>query len=285
MFGMGFACADVDPRTSAQSGKVNLPNGKELAYARTVGQLQWVNMMGMSVTDLKEPKQRCIYNIKAANWAGEHFEESVRFKSKGSSNPDPNSPRTVLPVVQSGFKANPSIEAQEGDKVVCDSCSLSSTCKEYREGAVCSIRDSETNILAKMFQSRSSDKIIDGLGAILGAQAKRLERGMMSEEEFGELDPEVTKIMNQLFANGVKFAKLVDPTLNKPLVQINGVGSAGVAGSSPKELGAAVVRELEAKGIAREDITPAMFEAMLLEMTGGPKQEQPEAIEGSPHNG
>jgi hypothetical protein len=279
MFGMGMGAADVEPRTWAANGRVMLPNGKELAYARTVGQLQWVNMMGMSVTDLKQPNMRCIFNIKGALWAGEHFAEEVRFKSKGAVEFDPDSPVTQLPVVKGGFKADASLVKQEGDMVQCDSCSLSDTCKLYREGSVCTVQGSETNILAKMFKSRDSGQIIDGLGAILGAQTDRLQRGMESEEEFGELDPEVTKIMNQLFSNGVKLAKLVDPTLTKPLVQINNGGANAVAGASPKELGATVIRELEAQGIPRENITPQMFEAMLLKITGGPEPvEQDRAI-------
>jgi len=280
MFGMGFGSADVEPRTAAANGKVYLPIGKEVAYARTVGQMQWVNMMNMSITDLKEPRMRCIFNIKSAQWAGQYFEESTRVKTRGNVIPDTTSPRTILPTVSTGFKANQNLVAQEGDKIVCDSCSLAETCKEYREGAVCSVKGSETGVLAKMFQSRSSDKILDGLGAILGAQVNRLERGMESEEEFGELDPEVSKLMNSVFANGVKLAKLVDPTLTKPLVQIN--NSSAVAGASPKELGAAVIRELESQGIRREDITPAMFEQMLLQMTGGPREA---AIEGGVVNG
>lgn len=272
-FGMGFTSADVEPRTAAAKGRVMMPNGKELAYARTIGQVQWVNLMGMSVTDLKEPRLRCIFNIKSAIWAGENFTNDLRFKSRGSTDVDPNSPVTHLPVVVNGFKANAGLEKKPGDMITCDTCSLSDTCKLSREGAVCTVQGSETNPLAKAFQSRDSGKIIDGLGTILGAQVTRLERGMESEEEFGELDPEVTKVMNQLFTNGVKLAKLVDPSLTKPLVQINNSGAQAVAGSSPKELGAAVVRELEAQGIPREAITPDMFERMLLEMTGGPTPE------------
>lgn len=281
MFGMGFGSADVDPRTDAANGKVVLPSGKILAYARTVSQLQWVNLLGMSVTDLKVPRERCIFNIKSARWAGEHFNEDVKFKSRGTAPVDPNEPKTRLPVVSSSFKTTSEIKAVEGDKVTCDTCSLANTCKLYREGAVCSVNGSETSPLAKAFQSRDSGRIIDGLGAILAAQTNRLERGMESEEEFGELDPEVTKMMNSLFKNGVQLAKLVDPTLTKPMVQINNGAAAAVAGSNPKELGAAVVRALEDQGVKREDITPEMFERMLLQMTGGPNpQQQPQVIEG-----
>lgn len=271
MFGMGFGSADVDPRTAAANGKVTLPNGKELAYARTVGQLQWVNLMGMSITDLKVPRERCIFNIKGARWAGEHFNEDIKFKSSGTVEVDPDSPKTVIPTTSS-FKSDKSLTKAEGDMVTCDTCSLADTCKLYREGAVCSVNGSETSPLAKAFQSRDSGRIIDGLGAIVAAQTNRLERGMESEEEFGELDPEVTKLMNSVFKNGVQLAKLVDPTLTKPMVQINNGSAAAVAGASPKELGAAVIRELEDQGYSRDQITPEIFERMLLQMTGGPNQ-------------
>ena len=282
MFGMGFGAADVDPRTDAANGKVNLPNGKTLAYARTVGQLQWVNLLGMSVTDLKVPSERCVFNIKSAIWAGDHFTENLKVKTRGSVTADPDAPMTLIPVTSS-FRSDKRVEAQEGDMIECDSCSLSDTCKLYREGAVCSVQGTEGNALAKMFQSRDSSKIIDGLGTVLAAQTNRLQRGMESEEEFGELDSEVTKMMNSIFGNGIKLAKLVDPTLSKPLVQINNGKVSAVAGSSPKELGAAVIAELERQGFTRDQITPQMFEQMLLQMTGGPA---PDALpEGQIVNG
>lgn len=266
MFGMGFGGADVECRQDAAQGRVRLPNGKVLAFARTINQQQWVNLMGMSVVDLKVPRNRCIFNIKAARWAAEHFTEDVNFKSRGKAEVDPDSPTTTLAVSSSPVISH-TVKPQEGDKITCDTCSLADHCKYYREGAVCSVPGSETSPLAKAFQSRDSGKIIDGLGTILAAQTNRLERGMESEEEFGELDPEVTKLMNQLFANGVKLAKLVDPTLTKPLVQINGSGTA-LAQANPREMAAAVVRALEQQGVAREDITPEMFEMMMRQMVG-----------------
>lgn len=126
---------------------------------------------------------------------------------------------------------------------------------------------SETNGLAKYFQSRDSDRIIDALGTVLAAQASRLERGMQVEDEFSELDPEVTKLMNQVFTNGVKLAKLVNPNLTKPLVQINNGAAAAVSGSNPQQLMAAVVRAIEDTGVKREDITQQMVESMLAGMT------------------
>jgi hypothetical protein len=274
---MGFGAADVEPRSSAANGRVELPNGKTLAYARTVNQLQWVNLLGFSVTDLKIPQNRCLFNIKAAQWAGENFEKNIKFKSRGTSAVDPSSPMTVIPVTSS-FKVGGAVEKQEGDMVECDSCSLNLRCKYFRVGAVCSVPESEMSPLARMFNSRDSSKIIDGLGAVLAAQTNRLQRGMEAEDELETLDPEVTKMMNALFGNGIKLAKLIDPSLTKPLVQINNGKIGAVAASSPKEIGAAVVRELEAQGISREDITPTMFEQMLLKMTGGPEPQELPAV-------
>jgi hypothetical protein len=282
MFGMGFGSADAEPRTDAANGKVVLPNGKVLAYARTTGQMQWVNLLGMSVTDLKLPEKRCIFNIKSAKWAGEHFNETINFKSRGSGGVvDTTSPVTKLPTTNS-FKSDTRVVKQEGDMIACDSCSLSETCKQYREGAVCSVDRSEGSALAKMFQSRDSSKIIDGLGAVLAAQTNRLERGMESEEEFGEVDPHVTQMMNALFKNGVTLAKLIDPSLTKPMVQINNGAAGAVAGANPKEMVASVFRELEAQGVRREDITTDMVESMLRRMMPA---ELPAAIPGEVVNG
>jgi hypothetical protein len=102
--------------------------------------------------------------------------------------------------------------------------------------------------------------------------------GMESEEDLEVLDPEVTKIMNQLFTNGVKLAKLVNPNLTKPLVQINNGRAAAVGAADPKQLAVEVIRALEAQGIARENITTEMFQAMMMKMvTDGA---EPAAIQG-----
>jgi hypothetical protein len=273
MFGKGIASVDTEPRTDAANGKVVLPSGHIMAYARTVACPQWVELMGMNVVDLKIPRNRCIFNIRSAKWAGEHFTENIRFKTRGPDNSDPNSPVTSIPTT-AATRTRKLLAPRPGDKITCDDCSLASSCKYWREGAVCTMPGSETNSLAKYFQSRDSDRIIDALGTVLSAQAKRLQQGMEDEDEYGELSPEVTKIMNQLFSNGVKLAKLVNPNLTKPLVQINNGSAAAVSGSNPQQLMAAVVRAIEDTGVKREDITPQMVENMLSKMTGQPLQIQ-----------
>jgi hypothetical protein len=85
--------------------------------------------------------------------------------------------------------------------------------------------------------------------------------------------------MNQIFANGVKLAKLVNPELaggTKVQIAVGSGGQASISAGSPKQLIASVVREFERQGISRDKITPLMIEQALGGKLGSP---QPEVIE------
>lgn len=282
-FGMGFGSADVDPRTNAGKGKVTLPSGKEMIAEKTVSVPQWITMLGMKPVDLtREPRNRCIYNIKSALWAGEHYMENIAFASRGTSTSvDTESPKARPIEVKSGSPFSGPVSPQPNDKINCDSCSLQNQCKYYRQGSVCSVPGSEPAELAKHFQTRDADLIIEGLGTILALQSRRLDRGVADENLYGELDPEVTKIANQIFTNGSKLAKLVDPArFAGPSVQVN-VGTGGataIQAATPNQIIGGIVRELEKRGVKREDITPVMVSNLLAEMGGG--QQASAAIEG-----
>ena len=265
MFGMGFRSADYDPRTGASKGKVMIPAGKEMVAEKTIACPQWVTLLGFNVVDLKQPKNRCMYNIKSAMWAAEHYMENIKFKSTGDVPVIPTT-KTQDPATTQSHMSRP-LPVVSGDKQICNTCSLQNGCKYFRAGAVCSVPGAEPAGLAKMFKTRDSDTIIDGLGTVLQLQAHRLERGARDEEEYGELDPEVTKIADQLFTNGVKLAKLIDPALAKPNVVVN-VGStqAAVAASTPNQVMGAIVRELESRGVPRDKITADMVQNLLIEM-------------------
>lgn len=272
-FGMGFGAADIEPRTDAANKRIVLPTGKIIDYARAVGAMQWINILGMSVSDLRVPRNRCIYNIKSALWAGENFDKNIRFKTRGQVEVDPDAPDHEP--AQTKHTYIPLSPVSVGDKEICDTCSLSNTCKYYREGAVCSLPGTENSQLARYFRTRDSGMILEGLGRVLEIQTQRAERGLDDEQEYGEMDPEVTKQLNSVFSNGVKLAKLVDPSLTKPGVQIN-VGQQGaLASAQPAQLVAAAVSALEARGINRADITPRMLESVLAEMTAGPMKAIP----------
>lgn len=272
-FGMGFGAADVDPRTNAGKGKVTLPSGKEMIAEKTVSVPQWVTMLGMKPIDLtREPRNRCIYNIKSAIWAGQHFRENIAFKTTGTAPVNPDSPsHTPATVAQNKPWSVPAAHAKPGDKIRCDTCTLQNSCKYYRIGSVCSVPGSEPAKLAHHFGTRDADAIIDGLGVLVQLGTRRLERGLADEETYGELDPEVTKIINQLFTQGKDLAKLIDPSLRAgPQVQVNvGQGQpAGLQATTPNQVLGGIVRALEARGIRREDITPDMVGNFLAEMSG-----------------
>ncbi len=268
-FGFGFGAADVDARITAQKGSVTLPNGKVMRYERTLEFKPWLDLLNVQYQDLKVPRNRCMYNIKSALWAGENYLENVKFRIGGKKDLPPSALNASHSPTQNHLTRN--LPVQSGDKVFCDTCSLVNVCKYYREGAVCSVPGTEVSVFAKMFGSRDPDTIINGLGRLLEKQADRLEGAMDSESEFDELDPQVTNIMNSLFANGVKLAKLLKPELGGKGTQVGVFVQNGrpVAAGTPSQLMAGVVAELEAQGVAREDITPEMIKNIL----GGDQEE------------
>lgn len=285
-FGMGFGAADVDPRTNAGKGKVTLPSGKEMIAEKTVSVPQWVTLLGMNPVDLtREPRNRCIYNIKSAAWAAEHFMENIAFASRATSaTPAPDTESKKVAPVQTKHKDawSAPVVPQPSDKINCDSCSLQDSCKYYRQGSVCSVPGSEPASLAKHFKTRDVDTIIDGMGTILALQANRLDRGVADENLYGELDPEVTKIANQIFSNASKLAKMVDPQrFAGPSVQVNVSqgGSAAIQAATPNQMIGSIVRELELRGIPRDQITPEMVANLVAEMGGA--SQAPAAIEGT----
>lgn len=269
LFSHGWRSVDVEPRFVAQKGRVILPSGKEVTYETTRGPLsQWVELLGFKPVELEVARNRCIFNIKSALWASDHFGENIKFKVRGSHVPDITS--AVAPAGPTTTLVHGTSKAIEGDKILCDTCSLQLKCKYFRSGGVCSIPDSEPAPLARFFKTRDSGQIIDGLGTLMALQTRRLETGMSNEALDGELDPEVTKIVNSLFTHGVKLAKLVNPALAaagapkwNAAVQVNVAGNAAIG--TPQSMMAGIVAELEAQGIPRKDITPEMIEKLAIE--------------------
>lgn len=282
-FGLGFRAADVEPRTAAQKGRVHLPSGKEEKFENVAKHPHWVTALGFKPVDLAVPRNRCMYNIKSAVWAGENYDKLNRFPAR--SNPtyevDTDSPGAVVKIPETRSPFVGTVVKKDDDMFQCDTCSLQDKCRYFRSGAVCSVPGAEPTELSKYFKTRDSGMIIDGLGTLLAAQTHRLQRGMSDEEFDGELDPEVTKIMTNLFDQGVKLAKLVDPSLrgNSGVnINVGAGGQAAVAMQTPKQLVAAAVRELQARGMALEDITPEAINGMLAGMADPAKVTK--AIEG-----
>jgi hypothetical protein len=278
IFTYGFGAVDLELRTDAQKGYVILANGKRLRYEQAKLWPQWVKVVGMTPGDLAQPRNRCIFNMKSALWAGGHYNENVSFRvQRSSADVVDISSKRATPVTIKGYRRGG--PARDGDKFLCDSCSFARTCKYYREGAVCSVPDSDAAELGRMFKTRDSDTIIDGLGTVLAKQVERLETGMTREALEGELDPEVTRVANLILQNGNRLAKLVNPALQggtKVGVFVGAGGAQAALPASPKALVANMIAELEKRGIPREKITNEMI---LNLMEGGIVDQR--AIEGT----
>lgn len=273
-FGMGFHCADFEPRTVAQRGDIFLPTGKRVKFERGANYGSWLTAFGFTAADLAIPAKRCIFNIKSTRWAADYYEDmyapSVR-KSSSSSVDTVTPSASFAPKGGKALSARAGASAKEGDKFNCDTCSLSTQCSYFREGAVCGIPGAEPKSLASFFNTRDSSTILDGLAIIVSANARRLDKGIAAENSLGDISPEVTKLMGQVFGQGEKLAKLIDPSLRGGAnVQVNvGAGSQAsvVAAADPRQLVASVIQQLENKGIDRENITPEMISTAVKQMT------------------
>jgi hypothetical protein len=269
-FGLGFRAADIEPRTLAQKGRVTLPSGKNETYERVAVHTRWVTNLGFKPHDLAVPRNRCMYNIKSAQWAAEHFAELFNFRTTPSPQSiDATSPDGSYQPITTQSTIVGNIKPQAGDKIQCDFCSLQNNCKHFRVGAVCSLPDAEPKQLAEYFRTRDSDQIIDGLGVLMSAGAQRLQEGRRIESIMGDLDPEVTKMMGQLFSQGTQLAKLIDPKLRggvKVNVGVQGGAAIQINGSA-NTLIAGVVRELESQGIPPEKITPELVQSVIEQST------------------
>jgi hypothetical protein len=287
MFGMGFKSVDIDGRTNAAKSHIVLPTGKVTSPDGAYKYSRWINLLGMSIPDLKIPSKRCIYNIKSARWASQFYAEAFNLKTKGSTAVvDTETSDDQYKPVQTVNRQYFTRQAQTlGDKILCDMCSLQLSCNSYRTGAVCTLPGAEPAHLAAQFKTRDAGQILDGLGTLMATQTRRLERGMKDEEVFGELDPEVTKIINSLFEQGRQMALLRDPTLRPSgtRVQVN-VGQGGQAAfgavGTPAQFIAGVVGQLESQGFTRDQITPEMVNNLLTSMAA-PAADNHRVIQGA----
>lgn len=282
-FGFGFRAADVEPRAAASKGRVHTPSGAVEPYERLVGKPQWATALGFQPNDLAIPRNRCMYNIKSAVWAGKNYLELYKFQTRDSgkevdytSSDNDHVPATTKSHLTSG-------KAQDGDKFLCDTCSLQDKCKYYRSGAVCTVPGAEPVRLANMFKSRNADDIIDGLGTIVAANSSRLERGLQFESIDGDLNPEVSKMMGQVFDQGVKLAKLLEPgrfsSGAKVQVNVGGGAAASISSSNPRQLIAGIIQQLVNQGVPRDSITTEMIQGALAGMID--PDQQTKAIQGT----
>lgn len=311
LFGMGFQAGDAMPGNVTKTSKlpkIMLPSGKALQHGLEfdLRYKDWFSILGWSQLDIVDNEAYTRFNIDSLMWAAKNWDLATPFvqrrvKSKGErtvfmspefkETPDVN---FVLPTARRTMMRNLGLK-EELDKFTCDTCMLHNACTLARRGSVCGVKGTEMADLAKHFGTRNAQAIIDGIDQLVKKQVERVEDRIAKEEATGELDPEVSKEINHVISNATKLAKLIDPALaGGPKVQVNvGVSGGGnaytqIAAADPKQMVAGIVRELEASGIKREDITSEMIKGVLTGMANKGQQavrataiaSQPAVIEG-----
>jgi hypothetical protein len=287
LFGMGFTAVDYKPPNVLETGSFNrqlvLPSGKQLrpnsSDALDKRYADWFTLVGWHQSQLVEVADYTRFNMTSINWAWRNFDKVTPFtwaKSRDRNLPagliavDDKS--FVLPAARRRLMRNIGMQAGDADKFMCDACILHNACTLYREGSVCTVRGSSGMDIARQFSTRNAESIIGALGKLVERQAERLELAEAAEQASGEMDPEVTRMYKNVFDQGVKLAKLIDPKLAGGGVQVN-VGVAGnaavqVQSADPRQLVATLMAEFESVGIPRTEITSSMIKGALSGMAG-----------------
>lgn len=283
MFGGLFESASMLP-----NGKtITTPNGSSVFINRDfdrVGVATWLRVVGFELEDveLSGPlgvRNRRALSVASALWASRNWNDGVSRLETA-----PKDDEWALKVAEMG--ATPEVLDElpstkialrksrgaspapaHGDMIACNSCTLFDQCRLARTGSICTLPESDMGELAEFFKTRDAQRVIEGLGQLLGKQADRVEAAMAAEdhaepEEAAALRDDVTKMIHGLFDRGAKLAMLNDPRLKGgPQVQVsltnNAVGQ--ITTGSPQALAAGVVAELESRGVRREDITPELI--------------------------
>lgn len=288
----GIAAIDNDLRIRAQKGLITFPSGKITVYENAHYHRKWLDLIGFSAAELSVPRNRCLFTIKSAQWACEHWDDQDDWLS------DENLRLADLKKIINGNKPTPTrvrrlnlvrppdVQPMPGDKLYCESCSYSQKCTLFRVGSVCRVPDTPGNELADKFGSRSASKILDALGQMLGNELDRYDKGKKLEMASGELDPNVSKVADNIMKHGAALAKLRDPSLQKPLlaIQMNGgngamqINTGNSSGMTERELASMSVAALEAGGVPRDFMTYELIEEYKLAYLDGDHGEMLEIV-------
>lgn len=271
-----------EPREAAVHKAIHLPNGRKVLIDAAIHKhAKWISLLGFTVADMSNPKKRCEFNIRSARWATLHTLKPSAFVQSPStieSRPDPAIPDVDYVPRSGGRMMTLALRAQPGDKVECDTCSLSDSCKYSREGSVCTLPGSEMSELASMFDTTDSSTILRGMAKLTALSAQRVEMGMAFEDDFG-LDPDVTRMLRQTFDFAERYAKLNDPML-RASVSFNNNNNNGSGGTkpieaervdvmtlTPQQAAAAAIEHYAEKGFKRDQITQEMMREFIREQT------------------
>lgn len=288
MFGSGFDACGVDVKATLLSNKrqLFLPNGSQFKSMDAAKYRDEIEYFGFDYRDVRDDHEAAmLFTIAVMRYAAHHWDdETGPFYSKNGRRRSPDFNNPDMYAEMPSYERIPGFYApvvKETDKIVCDSCSLWRKCPSYRAEEVCGLGSSDSRRLADMAMSRNADDVVEMLASIVSKQADRVEK-RLEDEKFSESghDKEVDKMLNSVFKNGVQLAKLRDPSLGRPLVQINAnvQQAKAVESSDPRALAMGVIQEIEATGVKREDITEEMIQDHITK-NYAPKQLESEVVD------
>ncbi|ANA85873.1 hypothetical protein SEA_EXIGUO_9 [Gordonia phage Exiguo] len=274
-FGAGFSASCLDPYQFRwiERGKIVLPNGRNVHLERVDEFAREIEHLGFDPYEVRYDQDvGLLYCIAAIRYAAHHWDDPTGpFYRKNNylDGPDFKNPDMYAQMPSYDRVVRPLDKIKPTDQILCDSCSLWRLCPAYRAEEVCGLPSSETSRLAKLALSRNADDVVEMLASVLSKQAERAENAIDEEEATGKANPQVDKMLNNVFKNGTTLAKLRNPALGRPAVQVN-IGAAAqqaqaVEAADPRALAMTVITDLEQRGVPREEITQEMIEAHMQE--------------------
>lgn len=113
--------------------------------------------------------------------------------------------------------------------------------------------------IADAFLTKNRETIIGALQQMMYIQTGRLKMGLAIESEDGVLSSKVSGLMNSMFSNAIKIAKLVDPRASDQ-IQLNVGVQVNNGPQTSNELVSRAFIELCQSGFTREEITPELVQ-------------------------
>lgn len=251
-----------------------LANGRLLsdeAYRKGGEHERWARLIGMRASSIFDQEERTrksrrmyTFNLRSLKWAFANYEQVWSMRVSDESEVNIDDPDSSWVSIDMSYRPR---SKDINDKWLCDLCSIARRCPYFKPGAICVVDDTEAANLAKNFKSRNAQDIVEGLGVLVGAQTQRTHEAMKAEKVYNETNPdsprfspEVTRMLAHVFDQGVTLARLLDPFLgvaagrggNNRARIITATTTSAVAGATPQEMAAGMMKELERAG---KDIT------------------------------
>lgn len=253
LFGNGFKSGSLEPFELAGRGNLMFPDGSRIDVKTPAAKYmsKKTRAFGWEVTELaKEKTNRVLFNIQTGRFASLHWKKDYKTPLNVPSDHKADSVSASADVAPLSIKRlSPGLKGMEqGDRIICNVCSLKAKCGYYREGSVCTVPGSQMKKLAEQFKTTNPDAIKEGMRQVLERQANVVDERLQDHESRGQddIDPNLMKDMNSLFANAHKLYQLERP---KPGMNLNiGINASGVTvqGNDPRQIAAHITAELEA---------------------------------------